>query len=258
MTAREVAGSSAEVPVALLALALLGAFSLLSPAAFGVAHWSLAAASCALAAWALQRAHRAAGIALVGAGICVAACSHAPWPLVLPVALGAVALGGRYRPEAGTPRQPRGTIPAAGTIACGAVTPVALLGWLALARPNLSDLSDQVPHAAPWLLVLGGLAFAVGNATLEEWVWRGVIQTRLDTLMSSGLAILVQATSFGLAHAHGFPRGASGMCLAGTWALMLGLLRKRSSGLLAPILAHVVADATIAVVLLRSAVISRS
>lgn len=30
-----------------------------------------------------------------------------------------------------------------------------------------------------------------------------------------------EAVSFGLQHAHGFPRGAAGVLLAGTWALML-------------------------------------
>jgi uncharacterized protein len=61
---------------------------------------------------------------------------------------------------------------------------------------------------------------------------------------------VLQAGSFGLQHAHGFPRGVIGVALAGSWAVMLGVLRHRSRGLFAPTLAHVVADATIAVLVL--------
>ena len=64
---------------------------------------------------------------------------------------------------------------------------------------------------------------------------------------------MLQATSFGVARAHGFPRGVTGVLLAGVWGYLLGLLRQRTGGLLAPVLAHVVADGTIAYVLVSSA-----
>ena len=60
----------------------------------------------------------------------------------------------------------------------------------------------------------------------------------------------ITSLSFGLAHAHGFPRGVIGVVLAGSWAAMLGVLRHHTRGLAAPIVAHVVADATIATVVL--------
>ena len=53
-------------------------------------------------------------------------------------------------------------------------------------------------------------------------------------------------------HLWGVPRGAVGVLLAGVWAVMLGLLRRRAGGILAPFMAHVVADATIAVIILSS------
>ena len=239
--------------VALGALALLGAVSLLPPAQFFLEHVLLATAAGVLAVWAVGRAGAAASVALVGFGLCVGPLVRVPWPLLMPLALALLAICTRLRPELGAVWFARGSVPPAATIVCGAVTPIALLSWLALARPDLSDLSALVPKARPWLLVLGGVGFAAWNAILEEWIWRGVIQTRLTTIMPEPLSIFVQAISFGVAHAHGFPRGVSGMLLAGVWALMLGSLRIRASGLLAPILAHFVADATIAAVLLRHA-----
>ena len=46
---------------------------------------------------------------------------------------------------------------------------------------------------------------------------------------------------------------AIGVVLAGVWGGMLGLLRQRAGGLLAPVLAHIVADATIATILITLA-----
>jgi membrane protease YdiL (CAAX protease family) len=99
----------------------------------------------------------------------------------------------------------------------------------------------------------GAAAFALFNALFEELIWRGVFQSRLTALFGSPLAIVLQAVSFGVAHAHGFPRGVVGVALVTVWALMLGALRARAAGLLAPLLAHVVADATIACVLVLRA-----
>lgn len=247
-------GNREQRGVALGALALLGGASLLPAAEFFLADALIAGGAGLLLLWALWRARTAADIALVSFVICALHLKPIPWPLILAAPLALLLVCGRIWPEVRPVWFARGRVPLAATLVCGAVTPVALSAWLALARPDLSDLLVQVPKAQPWLLVVGGLGFAAANATLEEWVWRGVIQTRLSVLSSERVAIGAQALSFGVAHAHGFPRGVSGMVLAGVWALMLGLLRKRSSGLLAPILAHFVADATIVVLLLQRAV----
>jgi membrane protease YdiL (CAAX protease family) len=100
------------------------------------------------------------------------------------------------------------------------------------------------------VLIAGGVGFALVNAALEELLWRGVLIDRLEPLFGPSLAIAISAISFGVQHAHGVPRGPIGVLLAGSWAVMLGMLRKHSKGLLAPILSHVVADATIAVIIL--------
>jgi membrane protease YdiL (CAAX protease family) len=135
-----------------------------------------------------------------------------------------------------------------GTLVCALVTPVALVGWVLLLRPDLGDLTEAVGPFPFWLLVLGGLLFAVVNALGEEWVFRGVFQPRLAELFGPTTAILVQAASFGLAHTWGVPRGPVGALLAATWAIMLGFLRHHTQGLLAVVLAHIVADATIALI----------
>jgi uncharacterized protein len=116
---------------------------------------------------------------------------------------------------------------------------------------DLHDVLDAyVPDLPLGVLIVGAIAFALVNALLEELIWRGVLQDRLTVLFGAPLAIVLQAISFGLQHAHGFPRGVIGVVLAGSWALMLGVLWHRSRGLLAPTLAHVAADGTIAVLVL--------
>jgi uncharacterized protein len=76
-----------------------------------------------------------------------------------------------------------------------------------------------------------------------------VFQACLSELFPFTTAIVIQAISFGVAHAHGFPRGVTGVVWAGSWAYLLGMLRTQSRGLLAPVLAHFVADMTIVLLL---------
>jgi membrane protease YdiL (CAAX protease family) len=119
------------------------------------------------------------------------------------------------------------------------VTPLALVGWLVATRPDLSDVvGAYVPDLPFPVLVLGAVLFALLNATGEELIWRGVFQDRLTSLVGLRAAIVLQAASFGVQHAHGVPRGVLGVALAGVWAVMLGALKARSRGLLAPILAR--------------------
>lgn len=179
--------------------------------------------------------------------LAVAVAGPWPWQVSMAVALGVWAL---LHPKAWAPRAPWGRLAPGWTAVVGGVTPIALLGWLALFHPDLSGVRAAVPAAPFAVLVLGGVGFAVINAVLEELVFRGVLQSSLEPAFGAGGAIVVQAVSFGVEHARGIPRGAVGVLLAGTWALMLGALRRRSGGLLAPVVAHVVADATIAVIVL--------
>jgi membrane protease YdiL (CAAX protease family) len=57
--------------------------------------------------------------------------------------------------------------------------------------------------------------------------------------------LVLSSLSFGLAHYRGFPSGLPGVSLAFTYGLMMGVLRWRAAGLLAPWGAHVFADIVI-------------
>lgn len=202
-------------------------------------------------------AHRRAGreataIALLAALVSVAMCVLPIWQLSMLAAL--VGLGLVERRRDGTMLREtwaHGAVPAAWTICVGGVTPFALTAWLALAKPDISNiLGSELLQVPLFALVVGGVVFALLNAALEELIWRGVFQTALTPLFGARVAVVLQAISFGAQHAHGFPSGLLGVALACSWGVMLGALRMRSGGMLAPMLAHVVADATIAVLVI--------
>lgn len=176
------------------------------------------------------------------------------WQVVMAVALLMSALVGRLAPSArpGPGALGRGRLPWAATLVTGAITPLALGLWVALWQPDLGDVvSAYVPEVPLAVLVIGGVAFALVNAALEELIWRGVMQDALGRVLGSTVLVVgLQALSFGVAHAHGVPRGPMGVLMAGSWAVLLGLLRRHAGGLLAPFVAHVVADAAIAVIIL--------
>lgn len=239
---------------ALMALALLALQFALGPSTVNAVGFVVPALTVGLAVLASLRG-TASGrvIAVLVALISVATKTGAPWQLVMLVALAALLGLGRWSPRfALDPAwRARGRVRVGWTVLVGGVTPVALGAWFVLFRPDVKDIfARYIPDVPFVVLVLGGVVFAIVNATLEELIWRGVFQNRLEAAFGPGLAIVIQAISFAIQHAWGFPRGVVGVLLAGTWALMLGALRRSSGGLLGPILAHVVADATIAVILL--------
>lgn len=94
--------------------------------------------------------------------------------------------------------------------------------------------------------------FALVNAFAEEAVYRGFLQEALRKRFpkNMGLVLGFQAAAFAAAHYRaGFPNGKVGYLMTFTYALMLGYLRERSGGMLAPFLAHVVADLMIGLLL---------
>jgi len=132
------------------------------------------------------------------------------------------------------------------------VSSSALVLWLKLLHPDVSNLRDQLPDVGVPALLAIGLLFSVGNALLEEFIWRGVLLESLDAgLGVSASSVVVQALSFGVAHIAGFPRGALGVAMAAFYGLMLGAIRRSSGGLFAPVVTHVFADATIFALVVR-------
>jgi membrane protease YdiL (CAAX protease family) len=128
-------------------------------------------------------------------------------------------------------------------------------GWtdnLGIGAQMIADF-DQVPFAV--LALLGIPLFALVNAFTEEAIFRGAMLTALTASSDSAwLAVVVQAAAFASLHYEmGFPNGAIGYGMAFVCALVLGYLRLRTDGLLAPVSAHVIADVTIGFILVALA-----
>lgn len=122
--------------------------------------------------------------------------------------------------------------------------------YLGIASSMLSTFR-QVPF---WFMLLVGIpGFALLNAFAEEVVYRGVLQHALTKRFTNGIPLVLagQASAFAAAHyASGFPNGKLGFLMTFVYAVMLGYLRERSNGMLAPYVAHVAADFVIGLTLL--------
>jgi uncharacterized protein len=126
------------------------------------------------------------------------------------------------------------------------ISGIGLVLWYYIFKPDIADILAKIRNVQPGVLIAAGVSWPIINATGEEFLWRGMIFDLLEgTLLPTAAVISIQAVSFGAAHFHGFPRGASGIILASIYGLMLGFVRKQANGLLAPIVAHVFADITI-------------
>jgi membrane protease YdiL (CAAX protease family) len=89
--------------------------------------------------------------------------------------------------------------------------------------------------------------FAVVNALIEEFMFRGILQESLRmTFKKSSTIIILQSIPFAAFHyAVGFPNGVIGFLMVFIWGSVLGYLRERTNGLLAPMICHIAADLTI-------------
>jgi membrane protease YdiL (CAAX protease family) len=130
-------------------------------------------------------------------------------------------------------------------------------GFLYLFRammPPHQFLGDQLVIQIPAsLMLLAGILFATANAAVEELLFRGAIMHHLRYAFGVWPAVALQAVAFGLLHLHGYPYGPIGVALATVYGLLLGAVRVRSNGLLAPWVAHVVADSVIFIFILQAA-----
>lgn len=108
----------------------------------------------------------------------------------------------------------------------------------------------RVMHNYSSWLVLGVAipVFALLNAFAEEVVYRGVVQESFARAFGEKhfLTLILPAAAFAAAHvAVGFPNGKVGYVMVLIYGVMLGWLRRRTKGMMAPYLAHVLADLTI-------------
>lgn len=127
------------------------------------------------------------------------------------------------------------------------VSAVALVAWVAWTEPDLGRHLALVPDVPIWMLPLAAVAFAALNAAMEEIIFRGVLMEALDSALGADQrAIAAQAVAFAAGHyLSGFPNGALGFVMVLTYGVLLGLIRRRAGGLMAPWLAHVAADLVI-------------
>ena len=132
-------------------------------------------------------------------------------------------------------------------IVVAAFSAAGLIAWVHFANPHMAYYARILPHAPPWRLAIYMGGFAVVNSLIEEIIWRGVMMSALDAAFSAGVfSLLVQSISFGLAHFRGgFPSGWAGAFLAGLFGLAMGLLRRRTKGLLTSWCVHTIADLTV-------------
>jgi membrane protease YdiL (CAAX protease family) len=127
------------------------------------------------------------------------------------------------------------------------VSATALVVWRYTTSEDVGAFRRFVPAGVPrWSIWPGIVLFAMLNATFEEAIWRGAVFQSLEATVGRGWwAWALQAIGFGVWHFRGFPRGWVGVGLATIFALMMGMLRMRGRGMLAPWVAHVFADVTI-------------
>jgi len=119
-------------------------------------------------------------------------------------------------------------------------------------RPDLHAYAAALPKLPGNQIIIAGIVFAILNAVLEELIFRGILFTAIESQVSTPMTVIITAALFGYGHMHGYPPGPLGAVLAGIYGLMLGWLRVFTGGLGLPVLAHVVADATIFLIVARA------
>lgn len=131
-----------------------------------------------------------------------------------------------------------------------AITVVVLIFWSITVGGNHGHLQEILGNVM--LSWHGVIFFSFWNAAVEEIEFRGFYLEALlnGKLQHYWLAVLVQAITFGLMHyRNGFPSGLDGLAYTTLWAIVLAILRISSGGMMHPLLVHVVADFTIAILI---------
>jgi uncharacterized protein len=126
-----------------------------------------------------------------------------PWYLLLPVAAYAciALLVSPLRRTAQWPSVgPVDRVRVIATAVLSVLTVSVLVAYQSLVHPEVTDLAAVIPVAAFGNLLLAGVCFSLGNAVLEELIFRGVLYEALASELDSGVAIGVTALCFGLGH----------------------------------------------------------
>jgi hypothetical protein len=142
------------------------------------------------------------------------------------------------------------------------INTVGLCAWSAYVQGRHGLIQDRL---GPFLNMRTLPLFPLINAAIEELEFRAILLPALTGVSLTGtgsitelfafrplLALLIQATIFGLQHrAGGFPSGLIGTLLAGVFGFQIGVMRLYTGGLVHGYLVHVMADTVIALLVYR-------
>ncbi len=135
-------------------------------------------------------------------------------------------------------------------IAVIVVTAASLYAWAMFSSSEISAFGKFIPDIPIYFLILYGLAFPLFNSLFEEFISRALLYDGFAALFRNGAVVItLQATVFAIWHVNGFPGGITGVTMVFAWSILLGILRYRTRGILAPLIAHYFADLSIAIIL---------
>jgi membrane protease YdiL (CAAX protease family) len=127
----------------------------------------------------------------------------------------------------------------------GVATAAGLMGYMSYFAGTHAPMTvfgaeaGKTPIFAYWLL---GVVFALANALVEEFWFRGLLMGALKPLLPMWRVILIQAIVFGLFHWFGTPQGILGVLLAGVWGGLLGWWVYARGSLWPAVVVHFLAD----------------
>ncbi len=196
-----------------------------------------------------HRSTRLAAICWASVGFFSAVSFGLVWPI--PQLFGLLTAGAFFRREhwerpawLGRERRDR----AARLLAATSIplTTIALVAFIASGRADLNTATEGLQSLPVWTLPLVGVGFVLVNPTVEEILFRGVIQEMVTEVSARpAIGIAVQGAAFGTIHLNGVPGGPFGVVMATGWGIMLGIIRHRTGSIRLVWVVHVLANIAI-------------
>jgi len=117
------------------------------------------------------------------------------------------------------------------------------------------EIMKQIMTYNHFFMVVLITAFALINAFIEEFIYRGIAQEAIyKAIPNPYFAIFLATTCFAAAHVrYGFPNGKLGYAMTLIYGSLLGYLRFTTKGILMPYLTHVISDIVVGCFLFFSA-----
>lgn len=119
------------------------------------------------------------------------------------------------------------------------ISGIGMFIYLKVNTSSIDRFIGMLPEGSFIFIIAMGIAYALLNAVVEEYIFRGMIWNGLEKIMTNrSLVIFTQAAIFGITHYWGLPGGVSGVVLIFTWSLYLGYVRQKTGGILGVIGLH--------------------